>query len=621
MHKGDCSHQSRRFAQWYDSNESGSVRSRVFVSGVGNLRYRDLFENVRRLAAFFGGSGLGSGSRIVIASDDDISVATLFIAALRCGLTAVVLDPQASPAQLGRLIAFSDAAMHFLDAEIVDRMQQAAALPHAGSVVRVSPMTRTTGLKKYLRRRTPADRQGNFPALLDAFNPVASLPDLPEPDQTAYILFTSGTTSTPKGVEIAHRSLDKQLSVFFDQYSLGSDSRLLNLLPLHHADGLVQGMALALAAGATIVRPFRFSITAIPDLLDAVYHHRITHFITVPSVLALIREYGTDFTDAFRTEDFRFVVSTAAYLDEKLWRSIEEIFGVMVVNVYGLTETVCEAMYCGPDPDTRALGTVGKPLGCEARIVDEEGHDVTPGAAGELLIRGDIVMKGYFRQPDATAHVLRNGWLHTGDIACYDSSGHCRIVGRKKSLVIVGGLNVYPEEIASVLMSMPGVRDAVVFGVEDKTWGEIPVACIVPTEGRTLDAGDVREFFLARASQASVPRRIHFFDELPRGPSGKVLLQELRKFIAADLGRKAIAEDLTGRVLDIAAGAFGMKRADLSPNATSDEVQQWDSLAHVEFLFSLEKEFALRLTPQEVFNIRSIADAVAIICARDGQDS
>ena len=609
-----------RFATRYDSNMGGAARSQVFLSGVENLRYREVHESTRLLAALFHDLGLEPGARVVIVSDDDISIGLLFIATLRCALTAVVLDPGASPVELGRLLTFSDAAMNFLDASIAERLQHAGALPEDLKVIPISRNRPRSGLMKYLKRSTAIEKQESFPALLDAFEPVPSLPKAPDPDQTAYILYTSGTTSTPKGVEIAHRALDTQLSVFLDQYSLDTGSRLLNLLPLHHADGLVQGMALALAAGAMVVRPFRFSIAEIPDMLDAIYRHRITHFITVPSVLSLIREYGTNLTDAFRTEDFRFIVSTAAYLDEKLWRSIEEIFGAVVVNVYGLTETVCEAMYCGPNPDSRAVGTVGKPLGCEAKIVNDEGREVPAGASGELLIRGDIVMKGYFRQPDATAQVLRDGWLHTGDIACFDTSGHYRIVGRKKSLVIVGGLNVYPEEVASVLMSMPGVREAVVFGIEDKTWGEIPVACIVPQEGHVLDAGDVREYYLSRASQASMPRHIHFFDEFPRGPSGKVLLQDLRNDIAGDTIHNASSGDLADRVLGIAAGAFGMKKSELLPSAAAADVKQWDSLAHVEFLFALEKEFALRLTPQEVFNIQSIEDAVAIVRARKGPD-
>jgi long-chain acyl-CoA synthetase len=614
-----------RLVDWFHLHEQELSGSKAFLEGRRRTTYRELFGNVRHLGNFFAESGLAGGSRVVIASNDDAAVSTLFIAITCYGHTAVVLDPNAAIDEIARLLVFSDAEMQFLDADIVDKLDAGTIRQAINGLVRITEEPRQGGIGRFFGRKgIDAAPAGSYHSLLAGSGSANSIPIAADPDQTAYILFTSGTTSTPKGVEITYRGLEAQLSIFLRQYVLDKDTRLLNLLPLHHADGLIQGPILAFAAGATIFRPFRFSVQAIPELLDAVYRFRITHFIAVPSVLALIRDFASDYTEAFRTDEFRFIVSTAAYLEEQLWRQIENDFAVTIVNVYGLTETVCEALYCGPDDATRKVGTIGVPIGCDTRIVDDQGHDVSPGTSGELLIRGDIVMKGYFRLPEETAEVLRNGWLYSGDIACVDDDGYYRIVGRKKNVLIVGGINVYPEDLATVILAMPGVRDAVVIGLDDAIWGDIPVACVVPVDGVTLSTTDVQGFFLTRSSQAMLPRQIHFFENVPRGPAGKVLLNELRESVlrrnsAVVENVAATSADIVAQTMKIATRVFKTDPDQLSIDLAFSDIGQWDSLTHVEFLFSLEKEFGIRLAPREIFGLRTLGDAVSIV--RSKRDS
>jgi long-chain acyl-CoA synthetase len=320
------------------------------------------------------------------------------------------------------------------------------------------------------------------------------------------------------------------------------------------------------------------------------------------------------------------VISTAAYLDEGLWRRFEERFEVPVVNVYGLTESVCEALYCGPDPATRRIGTIGKPIDCEARIVGESGDDVEPGSAGELILRGDNVMRGYFRMPEETAEVLKDGWFYTGDLAATDEDGFFRIVGRKKSVIITGGVNIYPEEVTTVLRAIPGVLDAVTFGMPDETWGERVVSCVVPVPGRALCVDGIAAQFVERASREKLPLEIHLADDLPRGPAGKVVLAEVKAMIEQLRLQPARALGSGGRtdvqetVFAVAGSTFKTDVRALSLDSDTGNTPDWDSLAHIEFLHALETVFEVRMAPRDVTDIVSLRDAVRVVEAKLAED-
>ena len=202
--------------------------------------------------------------------------------------------------------------------------------------------------------------------------------------------------------------------------------------------------------------------------------------ITVPTVLSLIARLGDEFSGVFRTDVFQYISSTAGPLEEDFWRSFEERFGTMVVNSYGLTETICEGFYCGPTPETRRIGTIGKPIDIDVRLIDENGADVPKGEIGELILSGTCTMKGYFDAPEETNAVLRNGWLHTGDLATVDLDGFYRIAGRKKNLIICGGINVYPEDVSREIAKMPEIVDVITVGLPDDIWGDRVVIRICP---------------------------------------------------------------------------------------------------------------------------------------------
>jgi long-chain acyl-CoA synthetase len=406
------------------------------------------------------------------------------------------------------------------------------------------------------------------------------------------------------------------MATFLRQYGFDARTRMMNLLPLHHTDGLTQGVVVAACAGATLLRPMRIRVYQVGEIVDACHELRATHLVAVPSLLALMMNLGERYHDALRTDWFRFVISTAAFLDPGLWQRFEDAYGVQVVNVYGLTETVCETTYCGPDAATRRIGTIGKPVDAELRIVDGNGQPVAAGGEGELLVRGAHVMSGYFRAPDETAKVLRDGWFHTGDLATEDRDGFFRIVGRKKDVVITGGINVYPEDVNAVLRAMPGIVDAATIGMPDDRWGEVVVCGLTTGGGPRPTDQEIAAHFLREASPEKLPREFHFFDDLPRGPAGTVVKAELARMIAerrAGRHHELHAGSIRERVMLVAAQAFKCGADQLTERSSAREVDGWTSLAHVEFLMGLELEFSFTMRPEDILRIDSIGDALMLV--------
>jgi long-chain acyl-CoA synthetase len=571
-----------------------------------------------RTARLFADFGIVRDDRIVICSASELDVIVLYLAAMRLGVTPALIDPQCSLDEALVLIRAARARALFVDARLADAPQLDEALLSGGRTIRVCGGASTaTGAS------APCVPDAScFPAVMDRLEPLEPLP-VSLPDSTsAFILFTSGTTSRPKGVEASLGAVTAHMATMHRQYGYDEHSVVLNGLPLHHSDGINHGPVNIMAAGGTVYRTGTFSVQQLPHILQMIATRGITHMITVPTVLALIERLGDGHADAFRTPSFRFVSSTAGPLDEGLWRRFEERFGTMVVNSYGLTETICEGFYCGPDPQTRRIGTIGKPVDIEARIVTAEGADAGPNQMGELLLRGSCVMKGYFDAPEETAAVLRDGWLYTGDLALRDADGFYTITGRKKNVIISGGINVYPEDVSRAIARMPGIVDAVTLGVADETWGERVVSCVVTARPGAPTAEQVIEHCRAHMAREKVPSQVLILEQLPRGPSGKVALPEVRSLVAARLAAAeaqvsdAIAwspEQVSERVMQLAAQSFKTTLSELTLDSEAESTPGWSSLAHMDFLLGIESTFGLKLSPADMLSIISLGDAIDLV--------
>ena len=305
------------------------------------------------------------------------------------------------------------------------------------------------------------------------------------------------------------------------------------------------------------------------------------------------------------------VISTAGYLDENLWRSFEARARVRVVNVYGLTETVAGSLFCGPDDATRRIGTLGRPVDCRARIVGPEGRDLADGETGELLLAGENLMRGYLGEPEATAAVLKDGWLHTGDRVRRDSDGFFHFVGRLKNVLVSGGHTIQTEEITAALKLHPAVSQAVTIGMAHAELEEVAVAAVVPLAGASVDEEALIEHCRAHLAPYKVPRRIVILQHLPYGPSGKVRADDLRALIAKGQA-EASSKGMDDRVLEIARRCFH-SRTELSAESAPETTPGWDSMAHLEFVIALEAAFEIRMSSQDIMNMTSLGAAVAIV--------
>jgi long-chain acyl-CoA synthetase len=365
-------------------------------------------------------------------------------------------------------------------------------------------------------------RPGEFEGLLEG---AARAPeDAPrDGSDTAVILYTSGTTGTPKGAELTHENLRRNAEVTTTTLVHASEEDvILGALPLFHAFGQTCAMNVAVAVGACLTLIPRFNAG---KALEMIGRDRVTIFEGVPTMYHGM--LAVEDRDRYDVSSLRVCISGGAAMPVEIMRSFEEAFGCVILEGYGLSETSPVASFNHPDR-TRMPGSIGTPIeGVQMKAVGEDRAEVARGEVGEIAIRGHNVMKGYWNRADATEAVMQDGWFHTGDMATVDEDGYFFIVDRKKDMIIRGGYNVYPREIEEVLYEHPAVSEAAVVGVPDESMGEEVGAAIALKAGADATADDIRAFVKERVAAYKYPRRIWFVDELPKGPTGKILKREI----------------------------------------------------------------------------------------------
>jgi long-chain acyl-CoA synthetase len=363
---------------------------------------------------------------------------------------------------------------------------------------------------------------GEFEQLL-AQAPEASEDAEREPSDTAVILYTSGTTGTPKGAELTHANmLENCLHGGTELVRVGEQDVILGALPLFHSFGQTCCMNNAVRAGGCLTMIPRFDPG---NALEIIQRDRVTLFEGVPTMYHAMLNHAE--RERYDVSSLQTCVSGGSAMPVEVMRGFEKAFGCVVLEGYGLSETSPVASFNHLDREHKP-GSIGTPInGVEMKVVDEDDNEVAPGEVGEIAIRGHNVMKGYWNRPDATAEVMRGGWLHTGDMARVDDDGYFFIVDRKKDMIIRGGYNVYPREIEEVLYEHPAVLEAAVIGTPDPSLGEEVGAAVVLRPGAEAGADDIRSFVKERVAAYKYPRHIWFTDELPKGPTGKILKREI----------------------------------------------------------------------------------------------
>ncbi len=378
---------------------------------------------------------------------------------------------------------------------------------------------------------------------IDAFlEALSKQPDRQQPDvqqsveiapvDDALLMYTSGTTGTPKGVQLSHSNLLGGGNNTCLAHELTSADRAMCVLPLYHINGLVVTLMGPLVSCGSVVIPGKFSASAFWTTIDA---FSCTWFSVVPTQISYLLHAEPKTTDAAAGhKSLRFGRSASAPLSPEVQQSFEDRFGVAIVETMGLTETAAPILSNPLPPQVRKIGSPGVAFGCEVIIVDAQLSEVSPGMEGEILVRGDNVMKGYYKNPDASSDALTpTGWLRTGDLGKKDDDGYVFVTGRLKELIIKGGENIAPREIDEALYRHPSVIEAAAFACPCDNYGQRVEAAVSVDAASELDESILLEFCQDFLGKFKTPDRIYFLDELPKGPSGKIQRRRLVELFAS----------------------------------------------------------------------------------------
>jgi len=458
------------------------------------LTYADLDQRSARVAGLLARHGVAPGDRVAVMLPNIPEFATIYYGILRAGAVVVPMTPSLKQREVGFYLRDSQASLIFAWSGCLEAA--AAGALKAGA--------------ECLTVTAEVDAQP-LPGVVDR-----------DPSDTAVILYTSGTTGQPKGAQLTHANLASNVDVTaHDLLHLGPSDVVFGGLPLFHSFGQTCGLNAAIRTGACLTLVSRFEPGKV---LEVMQRDGVTVFEGVPTMYVAL--LGTPVNRTL--PKLRLCVSGGAALPVEVLRGFEKEFGCVILEGYGLSETSPVASFNHPDRE-RKPGSIGTPIrGVSMRLIDDTGRDVAPGEVGEVAVKGHNVMKGYWGRDEATAEAIQDGWFRTGDLARLDEDGYFFIVDRKKDMIIRGGYNVYPREIEEVLYEHPEVVEAAVVGVADPVLGEEVGAAVVLQPGATLTADDIREYVKCQVAAYKYPRRVWLLQELPKGPTGKVLKREIR---------------------------------------------------------------------------------------------
>jgi len=461
------------------------------------ITYSELDEATARVAGLLRQHGIEPGDRVGIMLPNVPQFAFAYYGVLRAGGVVVPMNVLLKQREVEFYLGDPEAKLIFAWHEFAEPAEQGAAATGAECIA-VEPVS--------------------FGQLLGNVEPVEEVADRVAGD-TAVILYTSGTTGKPKGAELTHSNLAINADVSKALFSLDHEDVVLGALPLFHAFGQTCALNAAISAGAALALIPRFGAD---KALATIERDRVTVFEGVPTMFSALLHYPD--RDRFDVSTLRVCVSGGAALPVEVLRGFEEAFDCIILEGYGLSETSPVACFNHPDRE-RKPGSIGTPIeGVEMRLVDDHREEAAAGEAGEIAIRGHNVMKGYWRRPEATAEAIdSDGWFYSGDIARIDEDGRYFIVDRKKELIIRGGYNVYPREIEEVLYEHPAVREAAVIGIPHAELGEEVGAAVALKDGAEVTESDIRDYVKANVAAYKYPRHVWFVEELPKGPTGKIL--------------------------------------------------------------------------------------------------
>jgi long-chain acyl-CoA synthetase len=482
-----------------------------------------LRKRCRALERRFHGAGLRRGDVVSVFMGNGVQTATLILGAMYSGLVVHPLNLLCQPSQLRYIVEHSDTRLIFVSSETRPAIEAAWAGqdgergPREYTLAYTEPDAQAIP-ELPIRQRAHAPNAAAAPMRADDSGPSAVAPSAQD---IALLMYTSGTTGAPKGVLLRHFNLLSNARNISAEHRLAADDRVMASLPLYHINGLVVTLLAPLYHAGSVVMAPRFSART---FWRDVARYRCTWINLVPTIVAYLLR--GDEPNRFDLSALRFCRSASAALPGDHQRAFEARFGVSIIETMGMTETAAPVFSNPYERASRRIGSIGRPSGAQAKVIDGDGRECAPNEPGEIVLRGDQVMCGYYKRPEETAKAFTpDGWLRTGDIGYRDDDGYFYISGRLKELIIKGGENIAPREIDEALLRHPGVLDAAAVGVPDAAYGQEIIAFVVPRAahwGGPPDPYALRAHCLRELGRYKTPKEIRFVSELPRGPSGKV---------------------------------------------------------------------------------------------------
>jgi long-chain acyl-CoA synthetase len=653
-------------AQRWPQNGALEIQTR---DGLQSYTYAEVQSLSESLAHWLISSGYGSGTRCAILAANHPRWVTAYLGIIAAGCVAVPLDTAFDARQVAKLLQDSGSSLLFCDETRLAVAQQ--AIEDAGQGRTTVPENAPGAKFRDSASRSSIsvlDINENFPTAPTGFQaaPVA-------PDDLAALLYTSGTTADPKGVMLTHANLMGEAEAIFGWAHIGPGDAILGVLPLFHALAQMANLFLPLVSGSRVVYLETLNTT---ELLRALRERKITAFACVPQFFYLIHERirkevgerGKFARVAMRVlmeinrctralgwnvgklffrpihgmfgNNMRYLVTGGSRWDRQIGRDFYSL-GIDILQAYGLTETTGGAF--ATPPYDNVIGSVGKPLrGVQARIVDPQPQENGP-AVGQIAIRGPIVMKGYWNRPDVSAEILRDGWLHTGDIGHFDAQGNLYITGRSKEMIVLSsGKNIYPEEIEAHYLKSPFIKEICVLGlVSREPFSERLHAVVVPNfevlkQRRIVNAREVIRFDIeSLAQQLPASKRILSYEiwqeDLPRTTTRKLKRFEIEKRVRERQNRPAEVAELSAerplsrddqawldqpnvsRALAVIREAAKNFTAGLRPDHNLELDLGFDSMQRIELLVALEQELGGNVDESrlaEIYTVRELVDAV-----------
>jgi len=475
-----------------------------------HITYKKVKDTADRLAKGFLSLGFKRGDRVGIMLPNGPHFTFVYFALLKIGVTIIPISIHYKAEEIHHRIEDSEARGIIYWQGYRHRVQEAVeGLEHCQTFMVLGEQVESGEIElAYIAEKN---------------DPLEETVDV-DPDENALIVYTAGTTGRPKGACLTHKNILSNINAVHQVIPITSNDVGICVLPLSHPLGHSFVMGAFFKGGASLVLMTSFDAHSV---ISTISRERVTYFLGVPFMFREMADYPKE--ESEDTSSLKYCISSGDSLSQEVMDKFEGRFSTIILEAYGLTEASPVVSINDPLGEHRA-GSVGLPLpGVEMRIVDENDQEVLPGQVGEIIVRGPNVMKGYLNKPKATEEVLRDGWLRTGDFARLDESGYGFIVVRKKSVIVKSGFNVYPREVEKFLQGHSKIKEVIIIGLPDSVHGEEIHACVVLHDGKEADEEEIINYSMERMAAYKCPKKVHFFSSLPKGPTGRILRDQVKK--------------------------------------------------------------------------------------------